>query len=101
MYANIQGLKGKKSSLIEHLSAERPHFFLLTETLLTTDSDIQIDGYIFFGRARRGKMGGGVAILVHSDIQNRVIPHISDREIEMIWVSFRQNNSMPIFLGCY
>ena len=101
MYTNIRGLKGKKSSLIEHLSAERPHFFLITETLLTTDSDIQIDGYIFFGRARSGKLGGGVAILVRNDIQNLVIPHISDREIEMIWVSYRQKKSKPIFIGCY
>ena len=101
MYTNIRGLKGKRSSLIENLSAERPHFFLITETLLTTDSDIQIDGYIFFGRARSGKLGGGVAILVRSDIQNLVIPHISDREIEMIWVSFRQKKNVPVFIGCY
>ena len=101
MYTNIRGLKGKRASLIENLSAERPHFFLLTETLLTTDSDIQLDGYIFFGRARRGKLGGGVAILVRNDIRNLVIPHISDREIEMIWVSYRQKKSKPLFIGCY
>ena len=93
MYANIRGLKGKRSSLIEQLAAEKPHFFLLTETLLTTDSDIQLDGYIFFGRARRGKLGGGVAILVRNDIRNLVVPHISDREIEMIWVSYRQKKN--------
>ena len=101
MYTNIRGLKGKRSSLIEQLSAEQPHLFLLTETLLTTNSDIQIEGYTFFGRARTGRLGGGVAILAREDIRNYIIPHISDRDIEMIWVSYKKKKCPPLFIGCY
>ena len=101
MYANIRGLKGKRSSLIEQLNAEQPHLFLLTETLLLTDFDAQIEGYTFFSRARTGKQGGGVAILAREDICKNLIPHISDREIEMIWVSYKIKKCSPLFIGCY
>ena len=89
MYTNIRGLKGKRSSLIEQLNAEQPHLFLLTETLLPTNFNVQIEGYTFFGRARTGKHGGGVAVLARDDICDSIIPHISDRDIEMIWVSYK------------
>ena len=101
MYTNIRGLKGKRSSLIEQLNAEQPHLFLLTETLLLTDFDAQIEGYTFFSRARTGKQGGGVAILAREDICKNLIPHISDREIEMIWVSYKIKKCSPLFIGCY
>ena len=101
MYANVRGFKGKSSSVIEQLSSEKPHFYLLTETMLTTDTDIQIQGYTFFGKARNGKGGGGVAALVRNDIKNLVIPHITDRDIELIWVSYKRKKCAPIFIGCY
>ena len=101
MYSNIRGLKGKRSSLIEHLNSEKPHLFLLTETFLPTNADIGIDGYKSFCRAREKKQGGGVAILVRDDITNTVIPHISQRPIELIWVSVRRRGKSPLFIGCY
>ena len=101
MYANVRGFKGKSSSVIEQLFSEKPHFFLLTETMLTTDTDIQIQGYTFFGKSRNGKGGGGVATLVRNDIRNLVIPHISDRDIELIWVSYKRKKCAPLFIGCY
>ena len=58
MYTNVRGLKGKISSVIEQLSSEKPHFFLLTETLLTTNTDLNIQGYTFFGKARNERSGG-------------------------------------------
>ena len=53
-----RGVKGKRSSLIEHIHSENPQLFLLTETLLSTDNDINIDGYTFFGKARKDRGGG-------------------------------------------
>ena len=101
IYTNIRGLKSKISCLIEQLASEKPHLYLLTETLLTTDTDMQIQGYTFFGKARNGRGGGGVAILVRNDIINLVIPHISDRDLEIMWVSFKRKKCMPILIGCY
>ena len=103
MYTNIRGVKGKRSSLIEHIHSENPQIFLLTETLLTTDNDIHIDGYTFFGKARKDRKGGGVGILVQNEIKNSVIPHISDGTIEIIWLSARRKKdpTRPVFIGCY
>ena len=101
MYANIRGIKGKRSSLIEHLNSENPQLFLLTETLLQTDNELKIDGYSFFGKARRERKGGGVGILVRNDIKNLIIPHISERAIEMMWISLRRRNQNPVLIGCY
>ena len=101
MYSNIRGLKGKRSSLIEQLHAEKPNFFLLTETLLTSDLDILIEGYTFFGRSRQERTGGGVGILVRNDTLNYTIPHVTDRDIEIIWVSYKREKHKPTFIGCY
>ena len=92
MYANIRGLKGKRSSLIEHIDNEKPEIFVLTETLLQTNGDVGISGYTFFGRARCGKKGGGVGILIKNELRNIVTPFISERPIEMIWIAIRQMN---------
>ena len=101
MYTNIRGLKGKRSSLIEHLNSEKPHLFLLTETLLPSNSNIELEGYTTFCRARDNQKGGGIAILVRDDVTNTVIAHISERPIELMWVSIRRRGKPPLFVGCY
>ena len=68
MYANIRGLKGKKTGLIEILQENQPHLFLLTETQLRSDISPKIANYVLYSKKREGKIGGGVAILVRVDI---------------------------------
>ena len=101
LYANIRGVKGKRSSLIEHLHAEKPEICLLTETLLQSDNALNISGYTFFGKARTDRKGGGVGILVQNEIRNKIIPHTSDRSIEITWISVQRQNMVPLFIGCY
>lgn len=101
MYTNIRGMKGKKNSLIESLNDNNPQVFLLTETQLRSNIGMQIKGYQFYGQKREGKNGGGVGILVRNDIIDKVIPHISDRPIELMWISIRRQNKEPLFLGVY
>ena len=60
MYANVRGLKGKKTSLSEILTDQEPHLFLITETQLRSDVPENLKGYTFYGRKREGKNGGGV-----------------------------------------
>ena len=43
----------------------------------------------------KGKNGGGVGILVRNDVLNKTAPHISDRNIEMMWVSLRTKAGTP------
>ena len=101
MYTNIRGLRGKKASLMEILHENRPHLFLLTETQLRCDTIEKIDGYTFFSRKRENKVGGGVGILVRNDICLNTAPHISERSIEIIWVSIRRKGYPPFLVGTY
>ena len=101
MYANVRGIKSKLVSLSEVLNDRNPHLFLITETLLQANSGIHINGYTFFGRKREGKTGGGVGVLVRNDIRNNVAAHISNRNIEMMWVSIRRKNLPPLITGVY
>lgn len=94
-------MKGKKNSLIEILHDNKPQIFLLTETQLRSNAGMQIEGYKFFSRKREGKTGGGVGILVKDDIVDKVIPHISDRPIEIMWLSIRRKKTIPLFVAVY
>ena len=100
MYVNIRGIKGKRSSLIETLHSENPHIFLLTETLLPTNKGVNIDGYTFYGRARPNGKGGGTAILVRNDVKHLTTPHVSERDLEIIWIAIKRREE-PLFIGCY
>ena len=60
-----------------------------------------MSNYTFFGRKRDGKSGGGVGILVRNDIRPNIALHISNRNIEVIWVSIRRKNLPPIIVGTY
>lgn len=101
MYTNIRGLNGKRNSLTEILHDNDPQIYLLTETQLRSNAGIKIDGYNFYSRKREGKFGGGVGILVRNDILNKTAPHISDRNIEMMWISLRTKEEHPLMLGVY
>ena len=101
MYTNIRGIKGKKVSLEEILHQQEPHAFLLTETQLRSDLSMNIKGYTLFHRKREGKIGGGVGILIRNDFRQNTAPHISDRPIEVIWISLSRKNLQPLLIGCY
>ena len=101
MYTNIRGLKGKTPSLTAILHEQEPHIFLLTETLLKSNTGLKIKGYTMYSRVRNSGTGGGVAILVRNDVLKHVAPHISDRDTELIWVSIRRKQQPPIFIGSY
>ena len=101
MYNNVRGIKGKKESLIEILDEYRPNMFLITETLLKCNTGFNIDGYTFYGKARDKCNGGGVGILVRNDMKNTTAPHISKRDIEIMWLSVRRKKLPPILIGTY
>ena len=101
MYANVRGIRSKLVSITEILSEKNPQMFLITETLLCANTGINIKGYTFFGRKRVAKTGGGVGILVRNDVRSNVAAHISDRDIEIMWVSVRRKNLPPLITGVY
>ena len=101
MYTNIRGLKHKRPSLIEVLESEKPDLFLLTETLLSSDTNIEIEGYTFISKARLNQNGGGIGILIANYRKTVLRPHTSDRSIDILWVSLQKKNDKPLFIGCY
>ena len=100
MYSNVRGLKSKLSGLKEVMYDHNPHIFLLTETQLNSDTGVTIKGYTLFSKIRNSS-GGGVSILVRNDVTKHVAPHISERDIELIWISVRKKGTKPIFIGSY
>ena len=83
------------------LREKNPQIFLLSETQLRTNTGINIEGYVFYGRKREGKFGGGVGILVRNDMKHNVACHVSVRNIEIMWVSLRRKQSAPLMIGVY
>jgi hypothetical protein len=45
--------------------------------------------------------GGGTGIFVRNDIKGSVAPHLSERNIELMWISIRRKSCDPFFIGCY
>ena len=86
MYTNIRGMKGKLTSLTALLEENKPNLFLITETQLRSNTGMNIPGYEFYGRKREGGFGGGVGILVRSDIRQYTFTHYSNRNLEILWV---------------
>ena len=94
-------MKGKRNSLTEILHDHDPHLYLITETQLKSNVGMQIEGYTFYGRKREGKNGGGVGILVRNDVKNKTSPHVSDRNIEIMWISIQRKTGRPLMIGVY
>ena len=101
MYSNIRGIKGKKASLTEILHEFNPHIFLITETQLTSNTGVSIEGYTFYSKCRTSAKGGGVGILFRNDIKTNIAPHFPDRDIELMWISLRRKNLPPLFIATY
>ena len=101
MYANVRGLKGKKTGISEIVQQHEPHIFLVAETQLRSDLTESFTGYTFFHRKREGKVGGGVGILVKNNFRHNIALHISDRPLEIMWLSVFRNNERPLFIGVY
>ena len=101
MYANVRGLKGKKTSITEILQQHEPNIFLISETQLRSNMAETFAGYTFFHRKREGKIGGGVGILVKNDFRHNIAPHVSDRPIEVMWLSIFRKNDAPLIIGVY
>ena len=64
LYANVRGINGKLISLKGILETTQPLIVGLTETHKNVDSNLNINGYIWIGRERKQKQGGGIGLLI-------------------------------------
>ena len=97
-YSNVQGIKSKRNSLIDIFEELKPRIALITETQLTTGGSCKIDGYTFFSQPRE-RAGGGVGIFIDNEIRASVAPHVSKRNLEIIWVSISRGRLRPVYMG--
>ena len=100
-YANVRGLTSKIASLKEVLSETEATIACLTETHLSENKGSMIEGYSFFGKAREGKSGGGVGILVKNNMKQSISPYFTNRDLETTWVSLHKNQQKPVHFGVY
>ena len=101
VYANARGLISKLASVKEMLSETGAIVACVTETHLSENKGVAIDGYSFFGRAREGKSGGGVGIFVKNTMKQTASPHYSSKDIEIVWVSINRRQQSPVHIGVY
>ena len=99
-YSNVQGIKSKRNSLIDIFEELKPRIALITETQLSASAGCKIEGYTFFSQPRE-RAGGGVGIFIDNEIRASVAPHLSERDLEIIWVSIARNRLRPIYIGVY
>ena len=85
----------------EILQQEQPQVCLLTETQLRSNITQHIQGYTLYSKKREEKQGGGVAILIRNDKKHNIACHISERNIECMWISVRRSTCPPLFIGTY
>ena len=101
LYANVRGLKSKLNCTKNIFEEAEPDIALFSETHLTENKGMKIEGYTYFGRSRSKGKGGGVGIFVKDEKKGQVAPHYSDRELEILWVSVHRKEASPLFIGVY
>ena len=101
LYANVRGIKSKIPCIKNVFSEVKPDIALLTETHMTEDKGVCVDGYTFFGKPRATGKGGGVGIFVKDDKKTIIAPHYSPRDLEIIWVSVSRRCEPPVYIGSY
>ena len=101
LYSNVRGLVSKIPSVKEVLACTDTTIACLAETHLSDNKGVKIDGYTFFGRAREGRNGGGVGIIVKNTMKKRISPHYSVRNIEIMWISISRTPEKPLYVGIY
>ena len=69
---NTRGIKSKCMSLTTALHQHGTHIAAITETQLTSNENINIQGYKWIGKNRETGKGGGVGFLIRNDIDNIV-----------------------------
>ncbi len=100
---NVRGAKGKIKSLESLLTTEKIHIALITETLFKEKEGYNIKGYKWIGNNRSNKKGGGIGILISSQIAGCTSEanNIEENEnLETKWIKL-ETRPKPIHIGVY
>jgi exonuclease III len=99
-YSNINGIKGKITSLKSTLEDTDADIGILCETHLRSGENLKIPGYTTILKNREGnKKGGGLALLVRNALAPNTSVTESEKEAEHMFL--RINTQPPTFVGCF
>ena len=73
MYANCRGLKRKQESLKEIVENIDPDIIILNETMYSNNEKTTLKAYKSYINNREEKSGGGIEILIRTNIENRTV----------------------------
>ena len=98
IYSNINHANCKIESLKRIIEEEKPAVVALVETKLPEKGKLTIDGYTPWPM-NRDEHGGGVMLLVRSELENIVISVEKNKEVgEIMWVTL-SNGRTNIRMG--
>ena len=86
----MNGLRARKTELIEHLKEHKPDFVTLNETKVLPKHKVSIPGYESV-RKDRSAAGGGVAILIKKEITYSIV-YTDDINAETVAITFKQRD---------
>ena len=86
----MNGLRARKTELIEHLKEHKPDFVTLNETKVLPKHKVSIPGYESV-RKDRSAAGGGVAILIKKEIAYSIV-YTDDINAETVAITFKQRD---------
>ena len=94
-HLNCRSLLSNLDEVLLFIQTYNVDVMTLSETWLddtVTDLEVCPDGYnLFIIRRDRNRRGGGVAIILSSDIRYKVCSDISEGSIESLWVQLYPN----------
>ena len=101
LYANVNGARGKITSLQAAADSQNSHIVAIAET---KGNPPALEGYApWYHKPRPDRNGGGVAITVRNDLKcnTQIVDDLEDNNQEIIWIQISINKKKKIYAGVY
>ncbi|KAJ2937496.1 hypothetical protein O0L34_g17540 [Tuta absoluta] len=97
----LRGLHSNLDPVHHHLETEKPHLFFLTETTITTPSDVAYLNYSGYSLEHKFKKETGVCVNVRDDICGRLLRCIEKSGLSAIWLLEDSGVEKTLYVGVY
>ena len=101
LYANVNGIKDKMTSLQNAAETYGAHIVAVVETKQIPP---RLEGYgIWNSKERKNKGGGGVAIAARNDVNSKIIKvdNLDEDEQDVVWVELKKSLKENLYIGVY
>ena len=99
-YANVRDLKSKETSFQARIEEVKPSIIALTETWMSEEKNIELEGYdTVYRNDREAGAGGGILIAVHNNLRHVVCEAAKTNDgYESIWMVL-DNRKVKLKIG--